>query len=119
MIDSKSKSTRKRVVMSCMALNLAALMAPITARVAYAGPPDSPAKRSPLLAAMQTELDRSFKVLSSQDPPAYYIGYTITDYAASECVGFERRVAQSSERKSQSMAGSFGAHGLLRSRQYA
>jgi len=28
---------------------------------------------------MQIELDRSVKVLSAQDPPAYYIGYTITD----------------------------------------
>ncbi len=28
---------------------------------------------------MQLELDRSFKVLNAQDPPAYYMGYTITD----------------------------------------
>ncbi len=28
---------------------------------------------------MQEELDRSFKVLNAQDPPAYYLGYTVTD----------------------------------------
>ena len=54
----------------------AALKSPYAAAM----PPDSPqAKRSPLLAVMQTELDRSFKTLNAQDPPAYYIGYTITD----------------------------------------
>jgi TldD protein len=60
-------------------------MVPATARLAHAAPPPTPppdtstAKRSPLLAAMQLELDRSFKVLSAQDPPAYYLGYTVTD----------------------------------------
>jgi len=28
---------------------------------------------------MQAELDRSMKTLGAQDPPAYYIGYTLTD----------------------------------------
>jgi TldD protein len=37
------------------------------------------AKPSPLLPAMKAELDRSIKTLGSQDPPAYYIGYTLTD----------------------------------------
>jgi hypothetical protein len=47
---------------------------------AAATPPDAPqAKPSPLLAVMKGELDRSFKTLSTQDPAAYYIGYTITD----------------------------------------
>ncbi|HVS87899.1 MAG TPA: metallopeptidase TldD-related protein [Candidatus Acidoferrum sp.] len=46
---------------------------------AQAGPPDAPSKRSPLLAAMQTELDRSRKTFGAQDPTAYYLGYTITD----------------------------------------
>src|SRR5271165_7367549 len=46
---------------------------------ASAAPPDNPAKRSPLLAAMQAELERSMKTFSTQNPPAYFIGYTITD----------------------------------------
>ncbi|HEY1924584.1 MAG TPA: metallopeptidase TldD-related protein [Candidatus Acidoferrum sp.] len=66
------------------AFGLAAVLVPATARLAHAAPPPTPpdtpqAKRSPLLAAMQIELDRSVKVLGAQDPPAYYIGYTITD----------------------------------------
>ena len=40
---------------------------------------DESAKPSPLLPAMQAELDRSMKTLGAQDPPAYYIGYTLTD----------------------------------------
>ena len=40
---------------------------------------DDSAKPSPLLPAMKAELDRSMKTLGAQDPPAYYIGYTITD----------------------------------------
>jgi len=46
---------------------------------AQAGPPDAPAKRSPLLAAMQAELDRSIQTFGAQEPRAYYLGYTITD----------------------------------------
>ncbi|HEY2821470.1 MAG TPA: metallopeptidase TldD-related protein [Candidatus Acidoferrum sp.] len=67
------------------AFALLAMIVPATARLAHAAPPPPPppdtstAKRSPLLAAMQLELDRSFKVLNAQDPPAYYIGYTVTD----------------------------------------
>ncbi len=36
-------------------------------------------KPSPLLQAMKTELDRSMKTFSAEEPPAYYIGYTLTD----------------------------------------
>jgi len=78
------KLNRNRVVSVVAAFALLA-MVPMTARLAHAAPPPTPppdtstAKRSPLLAAMQLELDRSFKVLSAQDPAAYYLGYTVTD----------------------------------------
>jgi TldD protein len=83
------KLNRNRVVSVVAAFGLLALV-PATARLAHAAPSPHPpgtprtadtstAKRSPLLAAMQLELDRSFKVLNAQDPPAYYIGYTVTD----------------------------------------
>jgi TldD protein len=51
------------------------------ARGASAAPNDrdSAAKPSPLLPAMKVELERSMKTLGAQDPPAYYIGYTLTD----------------------------------------
>src|ERR1700741_466473 len=70
---------------------------------AFAGPPDTPAigKPSPLIAAMQTELDRSFKVLGSQEPPAYFIGYTITDTQRSEVSGSNGALLSSSEARNR------------------
>jgi predicted Zn-dependent protease len=44
-----------------------------------AAPNDSQTKSSPLFEAMKVELDRSMKTLGAQDPPAYFISYTITD----------------------------------------
>ena len=44
-----------------------------------AAPNDSQTKSSPLFEAMKVELDRSMKTLGTQDPPAYFISYTITD----------------------------------------
>src|SRR5215472_8677393 len=63
----------------------------------YAGTPDAPAKRSPLLAAMQAELDRSMKTLSTQDPVAYYVGYTITDTQRVDVSGSNGALLNSSE----------------------
>jgi TldD protein len=92
-----SRSIQNRVVSVCSALGLLALLGPVTARVAQAAPPDASAKRSPLLAAMQAELDRSFKTLSAQDPPAYYLGYTITDTKRAEVSGSNGALLSSSE----------------------
>src|SRR6266849_7531122 len=78
---------RNRKISAVSALGLLWLLAPTSARVALAGPPEAQAKRSPLLAAMQTELDRSVKTLSAQNPPAYYIGYTITDTQRADVSG--------------------------------
>src|SRR5256714_14452405 len=64
-------------------------------------PPDSPAKRSPLLAAMQGELDRSFKTLSGQDPKAYFIGYTITDTQRAEVSGSNGALLSSGENRNR------------------
>jgi predicted Zn-dependent protease len=65
----------------------------------FAGPPDTPAiaKPSPLIGAMQTELERSFKVLGGQDPRAYFIGYTITDTQRAEVSGSNGALLSSSE----------------------
>jgi TldD protein len=52
---------------------------PATLQLAQAAPPDTQAKRSPLLAALRAELDRSMKTLGTLDPPAYFLGYTVTD----------------------------------------
>ena len=85
----------------CSALSLLALLAPATVRVAEAAPPDTPAKRSPLLAAMQAELDRSVKTLSAQEPPAYYVGYTITDTQRAEVSGSNGALLSSSENRNR------------------
>jgi len=71
------------------------------ARVAQAAPPDTPAKRSPVLAAMQTELERSVKVLGALDPPAYYIGYTITDTQRAEVSGSNGALLSSRENRNR------------------
>jgi predicted Zn-dependent protease len=94
------KVLRNRVLAAGLALGLGALLGPMTARVAYAGPPDN-AKRSPLLAAMQQELERSVKTLGAQDPPAYYIGYTITDTQRSEVSGSNGALLSSSDNRNR------------------
>jgi TldD protein len=96
-----SRSIQNRVVSLCSALGLLALLGPVTARVAQAAPPDASAKRSPLLAAMQAELDRSFKTLSAQEPPAYYLGYTITDTQRAEVSGSNGALLSSSENRNR------------------
>jgi len=83
-------------------MTLLALLAPMSARVAQAAPPpDTPAKRSPVLAAMQTELERSVKVLGALDPPAYYIGYTITDTQRAEVSGSNGALLSSRENRNR------------------
>jgi len=72
-------------------------LASLVSQVAQAGPPDTQAKRSPLLAALQAELDRSMKVLSAQDPPAYFLGYTVTDTQRAEVSGSNGALLTSTE----------------------
>jgi len=64
-------------------------------------PADTQAKRSPLLAALQAELDRSMKVLRAQDPPAYYIGYTVTDSQRVDVSGSNGALLNSSETRNR------------------
>jgi len=65
---------------------------------ALAGPPDGPVtKPSPLIGAMQTELDRSFKTLGAQELPAYFIGYALTDTQRAEVSGSNGALLSSSE----------------------
>src|SRR5207249_11602454 len=47
----------------------------------------TPAKRSPLLAALQAELERSMKTLGTLDPPAYYLAYTVTETQRADVSG--------------------------------
>src|SRR6202051_4241804 len=63
----------------------------------YAGPPDAPAKRSPVLAALQAEMERSFKALKAQAPPAYFLGYTVTDTQRADVSGSNGALLNSTE----------------------
>lgn len=56
---------------------------------------DNAAKPSPMLPAMKAELERSMKTLGSQDPPAYFIGYTLTDSERSTVSGSNGALLQS------------------------
>src|SRR5271170_1623167 len=69
----------------------------MTTHAAKAAPPETVAKRSPLLAAMQAELDRSIKTFGMQTPPAYFIGYTITDSQHANVSGSNGALLSSSE----------------------
>jgi len=78
-----------------------ALLAFGTRSVLVAAPADSPAKPSPLLGAMKAELDRSLKTLSEQDPPAYFIGYTLTDTQRATVSGSNGALLQSEETRNR------------------
>ena len=80
-----------------------ALLATMQPAAMLATPPDTPAlgKASPLLSAMQAELDRSFKVLGKQEPPAYFIGYTITDTQRAEVSGSNGALLSSTENRNR------------------
>ena len=58
-------------------------------------PPDTAAKSSPLIDALKTELDRSMKVYSAQDPAAYFITYTLTDTQRATVSGSNGALLQS------------------------
>ena len=80
-----------------------ALLAALQPTPVIAGPPDTPAiaKPSLVLSAMQAELDRSFKVLGKQEPPAYFIGYTITDTQRAEVSGSNGALLSSTENRNR------------------
>jgi TldD protein len=59
-----------------------------------AGANDAP-KQSPLLPAMKAELERSMKTLGAQNPPAYFIGYTLTDSERATVSGSNGALLQS------------------------
>lgn len=91
-------------VHSCLAASsLGIFLLAAGAASALAGPPDGPMGRpspvgpSPLIGAMQSELDRSFKTLSTQEIPAYFIGYTLTDTQRAEVSGSNGALLSSSE----------------------
>ena len=60
-------------------------------------PPDSAPKPSPLIDALKTELDRSMKIYSAQDPAAYFITYTLMDTQRATVSGSNGALLQSDD----------------------
>jgi len=54
-----------------------------------------------LLAAMKAELDRSVGVLGKLEPPAYYIGYTVTETQRAEVSGSNGALLSSAEARNR------------------
>jgi len=97
-----TNSSRSRLISYLFALTfLTGLAFCFAARVQAAPPPDSQAKRSPLLAALQAELERSMKALSAQDPAAYYLGYTVTDTQRVDVSGSNGALLNSGENRNR------------------
>jgi TldD protein len=92
-----SKSIRSRLIPFVCALTLLSAFGPL----ALAAPPDTQAKRSPLLAALQAELERSMKTLSTLDPPAYYMGYTLTETQRADVSGSNGALLNSNEARNR------------------
>ncbi len=97
-------SNRGRLIPLLFALVLLPGLALILAPKAYGAPPDAQAKRSPLLAALQAELERSMKALNSQETPAYFLGYTITDTQRADVSGSNGALLNSSEKRTSNTA---------------
>jgi len=96
-------SARCHLTFILCALGLVASLAPITANVVQAAPPppDAQAKKSPVLAALQAELERSMKTFKAQEPPAYYLGYTITDTQRADVSGSNGALLNSAETRNR------------------
>jgi TldD protein len=62
---------------------------------------DGSAKPCPAFNAMKAELDRSLQKLGTLDPPAYYIGYTLTDAQRSTVSGSNGALLQSDETRNR------------------
>lgn len=90
-------SVRNQLFSTLCAFGLAASLTPLAPTRAQGAPPDLAGKKSPLLATMRTELARSMKAFQAQDPPAYYIGYTITDTRRAEVSGSNGALLNSNE----------------------
>jgi TldD protein len=96
-----TNSSRSGLNSSFFALILLTSLTLCLAPGAKGAPPDAQAKRSPLLSALQAELERSMKVLSAQDPPTYYLGYTVTDTQRVDVSGSNGALLNSSENRNR------------------
>src|SRR6202171_3462847 len=80
------RTRRSGAILFAGALNLTILLFS-AAPISQAGPPEGQVKRSPVLAALKAEMDRSIQALKAQEPPAYFISYTVTDTQRADVSG--------------------------------
>jgi TldD protein len=96
-------------------LILALLFAVLSASAKGKSPrmPDSPAQAaqpaqappSPILGAVQQELDREMAAIGKADPPAYFLSYTVTDSQRSEVTGSNGALLSSQDQRSRWLEG--------------
>jgi len=67
--------------------------------------PAGQAAPSPILGAVQQELDREMAVIGKADPPAYFLSYTVTDSQRSEVTGSNGALLSSQEQRSRWLEG--------------
>jgi TldD protein len=101
LIDQSRAIRRSSYPSVLVSLTLLAGLALIARPRVLAAETDNAAKPSPAFAAMKAELDRSTKILGSQDPPAYYIGYTLTDSQRATISGSNGALLQSDENRNR------------------
>ena len=94
-------SNRSGLISFLIGLSLLIGLTPTLAPKAHAYPPDVQAKRSPLLGALQAEMDRSMKALSAQDPAAYYLGYIVTETQRVDVSGSNGALLNSNEARNR------------------
>src|SRR5258708_4092226 len=92
-----TNSIRSHMTSYLCVLALFSSIAPST----HAEPPDVQGKRSPLLAALQAELERSMKTLGTLGPPAYYMGYTVTETQRVDVSGSNGALLNSNEARTR------------------
>ena len=79
-MNNQSRGFQRRFVLPVIsAATLLAGLAFTTPPCLFATEADKAAPLSPLVPAMKAELDRSMQTFGKEDPPAYFIGYTLTD----------------------------------------
>ncbi len=90
---------KKQLMIAAFTLSVVLLA---SAAMRAAQQPAAPeAKKSPVLLAMEQELERSMGALKSADPAAYFIGYTITDQQRADVQGSNGALLSSFENRSR------------------
>ena len=101
-MNDQSRAIRRCYAPAVISFILLAGLLQVLCGPLLAAPRDgAAAKASPAFEAMRVELDRSMKTLGTLDPPAYYIGYTLTDSQRSTVSGSNGALLQSDETRNR------------------